>query len=398
MKKRHAAASRLAAGGEKLESARKGVNFAAAALLLALLGAPGCTRPKAPLPSPLPAGRWPTYLGSQRRDAYAREAAPDTPAVAWRSDAGDGVIAPLVLDGPMLFVPSTNRLALALSAQSGKAYWTRLLAGAPTGGMVEAGGLLFMATEGGAGGTVTALPVAGGKARWSRDAPYSPHSPLLRGDTLVVATETGAVMALATADGALLWRARLPAGVAATPIGLPGGGLALAAADDSLYVLDPETHAIAARAPLGGTVSAEPTLAGDTLIVPLGTGDVAAFHVPDLAPLWSAAIGAPVLAAVQPGPDGALFALNGSAELWRIEPGTGAPRRLAALGGAARGALTLTRDGLLVGRLDGTLFLLRFDGATVWRTTLDAALVAPAAVRSGEIWVPLQSGAVVKLR
>jgi outer membrane protein assembly factor BamB len=60
--------------------------------------------------------------------------------------------------------------------------------------------------------------------------------------------------------------------------------------------------------------------------------------------------------------------------------------------------LTLVRDRLLVGRLDGSLFCLSLDGTTLWRENLNSSIVTSVAVRDGTLWVPLLNGEVVSLR
>ena len=87
-----------------------------------------------------------------------------------------------------------------------------------------------------------------------------------------------------------------------------------------------------------------------------------------------------------------------NASVWRITDAGRDVRRIAALGGAATGSLTLARDRLLVGRLDGALFLLDVDGDIIWRMDLDDSIVASVSVHGGAVFVPLMHGDVVKLQ
>src|SRR5690606_42035730 len=90
-------------------------------------------------------------------------------------------------------------------------------------------------------------------------------------------------------------------------------------------------------------VCARPTLVADPLYLPLQTGDLVAYQLPDLEELWRAPFGAPILAATVVGQDGSLYVLNRSAELWRVRLGARAGEKLASLDGAARASLAVDR-------------------------------------------------------
>ena len=81
--------------------------------------------------------------------------------------------------------------------------------------------------------------------------------------------------------------------------------------------------------------------------------------------------------------------LNRNAELWRVRVGARAGEKLASLDGAARASLAVTRDRLLVGRLDGKLFLLDMDGRVLWERDFEDSIVAPVTVANGALYVPL---------
>jgi hypothetical protein len=92
-----------------------------------------------------------------------------------------------------------------------------------------------------------------------------------------------------------------------------------------------------------------------------------------------------------------MFVLTRDAGVWQISQ-SGAAHRIAGLGGAATGALTAIRDRLLVGRLDGVLFLLDLDGNTLWQHDFEDSIVAPVAVRDGNLFVALLRGDLIKLQ
>ena len=95
--------------------------------------------------------------------------------------------------------------------------------------------------------------------------------------------------------------------------------------------------------------------------------------------------------------DDAAYLLSEHATVWRIEP-NGVMTQVAALGGAARASLTLAANGLLVGRLDGALFMLRRDGEIMWDEYFDDSIEAPVAVYRGAVYVPMLRGDLVMLR
>ncbi|HEX9105956.1 MAG TPA: PQQ-binding-like beta-propeller repeat protein, partial [Longimicrobiales bacterium] len=307
--------------------------------------------------------------------------------------------------------------------------------GALGAALVAGNGLIYAASQE-RDGVVYALEPAHGRVRWHKQVGYAAAAPLLLGDTLVLPLEQGALLALrASGDeaGERLWLARLPASPATSPVAW-GELLVVAARNDSVYALRRRDGGMAARAAVGGFASASPALAGDTLYLPLETGGILTLRLPRLERLFLAKLpgtgptsatpsasaggettsgsapplsagagpaippGAAVLAAPVVASDGSVYFLDAGARLGRIAPGTATASLLADLGGAARAALTLTRDGLLVGKLDGTLALVRFDGRTSWSTTLDGAIAAPAAVVDGVAYVPLLRGRIVKLR
>src|SRR5690606_18498689 len=112
---------------------------------------------------------------------------------------------------------------------------------------------------------------------------------------------------------------------------------------------------------------------------------------------WRATVEAPILAPPAVADNGAVYVLTRDASVWRIS-GARDVRRIAALGGAATGAFTLARGGLLVGRLDGTLFLLDLEGNIIWQMDLGDSIVAPVSVYGGAVYVPLLHGDIVKLQ
>ncbi|HEX7091417.1 MAG TPA: PQQ-binding-like beta-propeller repeat protein [Longimicrobiales bacterium] len=378
----------------KLDGARKGVNFAALAAALLVAGA--CGRPLRPVPPLQPRGDWPTVLGNAQRAGFAAERAPEAPEIVWRADVGRGLLTPLLAEGPVLIATTANRMVAVLDAETGEHYWERRLDGPVTGGAVRRGTRLVVATED-RDGKAYALGLERGRTAWDRSIGASPFPPLMVDGAAYFATAGGELVALAVEDGDELWRTELGAAAASTPVH-HGDAILVATVRDTLYRLDRASGRIVGRAPLPATVSAAPALITDTLYLPLQTGDLVAYRLPDLEELWRAPFGAPILAAPVAGPNGSLYVLNRNAEVWRVRRGGRAGERIASLGGAARASLAVAQDRLLVGRLDGKLFLLEADGRVVWERDFDDSIVAPVTVADGALYVPLLRGTIVKLR
>ena len=66
--------------------------------------------------------------------------------------------------------------------------------------------------------------------------------------------------------------------------------------------------------------------------------------------------------------------------------------------GAASGSLTAIGRRLVVGRLDGALFVLDETGGVLWRTDLEDSVIAPVATHAGVMFVPLLRGTLVRLQ
>lgn len=378
----------------KLERVRRSVNFPV--LAAAAVAVVACGPPLRPTPPIDPRGDWPTLLGNPQRSGYASETVPAAPEEAWRANVGRGLLTPVLVEGPVLIASTANRMVVTLNTETGERYWGRRLAGAVTGGVVRGGQRIFAATDH-RDGKAYALGLERGRTAWDRTIGPAPFPGLIVEDAVYFVNERGRVFALGTDRGEERWRVDLPGAPATTPVP-HGESLLIATTRDTLYRIERGSGRIQARVKLPATVSAAPTVVEDTVYLPLQTGDVAAYQLPGLEELWRASFGAPILAAPVVGPDGALYVLNRNTDLWRVRPGARAGEKLASLDGAARASLAVTRDRLLVGRLDGKLFLLDMDGRVLWERDFEDSIVAPVTVADGAIFVPLLRGTIVKLR
>jgi outer membrane protein assembly factor BamB len=369
----------------------KGVNSIVAASMLA----GGCLSP--PRVAPVQeAGEWPMAMGGVERAGYAGETVPDRVDIAWREGVGRGITAPLLVAGDVVLAATTSRSLVSLNAGSGSQYWDHRFGAALAGPPLRRGRTVYVSTRDRESRTF-ALDMARGRRQWSRRVGPARTDPLLHGGTLFVTTEARELVALETGRGEIRWRTRFGAAAAVAPVPF-GDDVLVVTAADSVYRVDAERGTIEARGALPATPVAPLVVRGDTLVAALHSGTVVALHVPDMRVLWTADVGAPILAPPAATDAGAVYVLARDASVWRITDAGRDVRRIAALGGAATGSLTLARDRLLVGRLDGALFLLDVDGDIIWRMDLDDSIVASVSVHGGAVFVPLMHGDVVKLQ
>lgn len=324
-------------------------------------------------------------------DAGAPAAAAE---VVWRQDVGPSVFAaPWVVDG-IAVVATGKGDVVALSPRTGGRVWRRGVGG-PVRGLVVEGGRVYVATDR-KGGRLAVLALADGRELWSRDVGAAAHGPILADGAVIVATDSGRVTALDATTGAVRWQARLAGDVAAQPVAA-GGAVLVATRTDTLYHLEPTSGAVVGRTPLPAGVSAPPVVRSDGVLIPLYSGAVVGYDPAARVVRWRAGVGAPSLAAPVVTPRGDAYVLTEEAAVWRIPAGTGAAERIAELGGAAVGALTLAGDRLIVGRLDGTLYGLTLDGTILWQTRLGDSIVAPAAVDGSGVLAALRRGTVTRV-
>ncbi len=363
--------------------------------LFALLALTACSRTARPVPVPDTLEPWATTLETPRRDAWLRESAPERPEEAWTMELGRGVVSPLAIEADLLFATTVDRRLIVLAAPSGSIFWERRLAGAATAGAVFDRSSVFVAGQD-REGAAEAYELARGFLVWRKEIEPPLAAPLLHAGVTYWGTETGRLYALAAVDGARVWRVELGGGIVASPI-VDGTDLLVVTNADTLYRVDMRSGRTTARLPLPATPAATPAYDGTRLHLPMHDTthvvvDVSRWTVASVDRLDSPARAMPVLDA-----DGTAYLLTESASVYRVGP-AGGLQRIAELGGAARASLALAANGLLVGRLDGALFLIRRDGTTVWREDFDDSIEAPVAIYHGAVYVPMLRGDLTMLR
>lgn len=354
----------------------------------------GCSRTARPVPVPEDLAAWPTVLESARRDAWLDASAPDRPVRDWTITLGRGVVGPIAIRSDLLVATSVDRRLMVLDARSGSFFWERRVRGAAPAGAVFDRASVYIAGQD-REGAAEAYELERGFLVWRRDMPPPIGAPLLHAGVTYWGTEDGRVYALGASDGDERWIARLAGGVVATPVA-DGADVLVATSMDTLYRIETRTGRVTARLPLPATVSATPAFDGRLLHLPMYDTTHVVVDVVDWRVLRVDALDAVVRAAPVLDRDGTAWLLTEHATVWRVPEGL-EPERIAGLSGAARASLALAANGLLVGRLDGALFLLRRDGSVVWREDFDDSIEAPVAVYRGAVYVPLLRGGLVKL-
>ena len=369
------------------------LSLMAAAGLLAMTAA--CSRTARPVPVPDALAPWATTLETSRRDAWLRESAPERPEEAWTVELGRGVVSPLAIEADLLFATTVDRRLIVIAASTGSIFWERRLAGAATAGAVFDRNSVFVGGQD-RDGAAEAYELARGFLVWRKEIQPPLAAPLLHEGVTYWGTETGHLYALAASDGAQHWRVDLAGGIVGSPI-VEGGDLLVVTNADTLYRVEMRTGRTTARLPLPSTPTATPAYDGTRLHLPMHDTthvvvDVASWRVASVDRLDSPSRAIPVLDA-----DGTAYLLSENASVYRVRVAGGLDR-IATLDGAARASLSLAANGLLVGRLDGALFLLRRDGTTVWRQDFDDSIEAPVAVYRGAVYVPMLRGDLTMLR
>jgi outer membrane protein assembly factor BamB len=275
-------------------------------------------------------------------------------------------------------------------------YWIRRFRGPVAGQALRVGDRVFV-VAGEREERAYAFDLERGREIWSSRTGRVLFEPAFADGVLLVANEEGQLLALSTRSGETLWEVR-PGGPPAIPPFVAGGHVLLATRRDTLYRIDPGTRAVSAKLALGSTPSASAVVHGDLAILPLHSGEVVAVAVRDFSASWRVTLPASSLAPAVVGPRGDTYVLTRSADVWRVPAEGGAPERVVELGGAVSASFTSTRDGLLIGRLDGALFHVAFDGRIIWRYDFEDSIVAPVVAHGGALYVPLLRGDLVKLR
>ena len=263
----------------------------------------------------------------------------------------------------------------ALDLQTGEVRWERQLARRSKGLWSTPAVTADAVYIGSYDGVVFRLDRVGGAEVWRFEgADWVGSSPCLNaaGDRLYIGLEyalgggTGAVAALDTATGELIWRAETPAVVHASPVVLPHGVVVCGANDGRLRALDARSGEAVWETDLGGDIKAAATTGPRGQRLFAGSCDAAVYAVEaaDGRIAWrqetEGEVYAPPLLV-----EGFLYAASTDGAVYKFGAGQG--RRLARrqIGGKLFAAPVRDGDTLLVGSTNGQLARLRLDDLSI---------------------------------
>ncbi len=270
--------------------------------------------------------------------------------------------------GGVLFTSHGGSQLEARDVSSGAVRWV-VDSGALTGAPTPVGAHVFVHTS---NGELRAYDIGTGTLSWSAHAPLSMTPPTVANGLVLVST-SGQMRAYDEQTGAYRWTATLPGGggeAAVTDrIALSTGGSGIgvydatsgyrwwwhnrvslatkpstaygvvyavqanAGADTRLYAFDVGTGATRWSAPIHGSTSSQPAIAGGVVFVGSGDGNVYGFDAQTGAELWSAPSGAPIDTSPAIA-SGEVFVTTTAMATRRLQPSTG--------GGPARGVAVVS--------------------------------------------------------
>ena len=219
----------------------------------------------------------------------------------------------------------------------------------------------------------------------------------LRGDTLVGSGYDRRLVAMTLAKGKTIWDYRLPGGASA---GVVGSGDTIFAASDR-----PQGEVRAFERAHGrdiwkqrhtGRVATPLALVDSLVVVAPLEGGVLALHRGDGRILWKDR-GKAVIAAPLPGVNGEIVVTTGDS-LFRVSASDGKLR------GKAKSPVPISvpwidaDTSVIVAGGDGAVAEIRkSDLSTVWRATLDDAVMVPPTLSHDTIWVATQKGTIYRI-
>ena len=339
--------------------------------------------------------RWTAYLGSGQRANPRADTLAGDPAPIWRADVGRGIVGAPALTENLVVLAQVDRQIAVLDRTTGAVIWRRRFGENIGGGPLVDYDRVFSATQTDAG-QVAALDLATGKRLWATRlgdvaAPLAIHHAQVYAGTV-----DGWFVALSMAGGERAWRTQLSGAVRAAPVAIDGGVI-VATAADSLYLIDGASGVVRARRGTAGTVLAAPALADSLVVVGTSAGRLEACDTATLASRWSLDVGSAVVGAVVVQQDTA-YVLTHDGVLWRVP--LAAPDRASkvALGVVSRGGPTPVAGGVLVAAVGGELALVDARGARRWSAKIHPPVVQPVVVDGGFVLAVSQRGEVVAFR
>jgi outer membrane protein assembly factor BamB len=246
-------------------------------------------------------------------------------------------------------------------------------------------GELFLLGELGDKAGLRALDRRTLEERWRHAGTYC-QAPAVRGDTLLVVGEQGAIRALHTADGSLLWRAELGDRVRVGPaLGvdrvfagtIKGDLVALALADGAEHW----------RQALGEGLRSRPLFAGEHLYTATAAGRIVAVRSDSGQIVWEQSLGALPTEGLALGA-GVLVVGCVDRHLYGLDAKTGVERWRFPTEGVVRSSPQVTAQTVYGASSDGHLYALELEsGRLLWKYRLDGPVLAPVTVGDGVVGV-----------
>jgi len=308
---------------------------------------------------------------------------------------GRGVVGAPAVTESLVVLSQVDRQLTVLERATGRIVWRRRVGENIGSGPLVDYDRVYFATQT-AEGAVRALNLEDGKVVWTRRLGDVAAPIAVRNDQLYAGTVGGEVAALSTAGGGERWHTQLAGGVRAAPLAL-AGGVVVATAADSLYLLDRSTGVVRARRPTPGTVLAAPALADSVIVLGTTRGRLEACDTATLAVRWSLDVGSEVIGAVAVQRDTA-FVLTGAGDLWWVPLAAPDHAFRIALGLVARAAPTPVAGGALVVSVGGDVALVTSAGERRWTAKVHPPVVQPVIAAGPFLVAVSERGDVVAFR
>jgi serine/threonine protein kinase len=233
---------------------------------------------------------------------------------------------------------------------------------------------------------------------WSyASRPAGGAAPVFEGETVVVDTLDGGMVALRATTGEVRWR-RTRGGTRETIFGAPGvsSGIVFAGSiDEGVFGFSLESGGLIWRTAVHGAVEQAPTLDRDRLIVTTSKGYIYALQARSGQVIW----GRPLEAGLQRPTtgDGQIF-VGASRLLTALDAGSGTTTWEFEAASTITTQPVLIGASVVVGTERGLLYALRAaDGQLLWRAQINGALSAAPAVSPGAIFVVDRAGGLTAL-
>jgi outer membrane protein assembly factor BamB len=324
---------------------------------------------------------WPQFLGPTRNGVYPGSLPARPPALAWKTEIGQGFAAPVAVQGKLIvFHRVGNRETVeCLEAQTGKRLWVYDYATAyrddfgfdegPRGTPAVAGGRVYTY---GAEGALHCVDFTTGQKVWSVDTRVKKGffgaacSPMVEGDRVLVNVE--GIVAYHKDTGQVLWTATKDEAGYSSPVAATIGGArhALSLTRAGLVGVEPASGKVRFQFPWrsrshASVNAATPLLVGENLVfvsASYGAGAVM-LEIPSLKKLWSSDDALSCHYATPVYREGYLYGFHGRQEegqsLRAVEVRTG--KAAWSQDGFGAGTITLAGDRLLVVRENGELVM-----------------------------------------